>query len=112
MGRHRVDARAGAPDGPLLVALPRLLHGTLRLVRRTDPPNQVPARAGLLRGAGRLRARPRRPDRGRRADRLGPRLGPDRPRMGVDGERRRLRALLSGAPRPPDASGTLAGLRN
>ena len=74
LGRHRVDPRTGRANESLLVALPLLFHGSLRLVRRPDPPDEVPPRSGVLGRAGRVRARPGRPDRNRRADRLGPPL--------------------------------------
>jgi hypothetical protein len=43
VGRHRLDARAGAADRAVLVALARVLLRTVRLVPGAGAPDAVPA---------------------------------------------------------------------
>src|SRR5262249_47019523 len=109
VGGRRLDARPGAPEGPLLVDRRRVLLRALRLVCRAGPSDEISRRDRIQpdpRGVG---AWIREPGRRARANRARSPLGPDRSRMGMDHWQLGLRALSRRAARPsPRADGAAA----
>ena len=103
VGGGGVDARARVTDATILVAIRRLLHQSLRLVRGASPPDQVPHRGGLRARRRCVCARLRGSRRRRRANRPRPPLRPDRAGVGVDDLVRRVCHLLRDP--PPHAPG-------
>src|SRR5438128_3554891 len=100
MGGRGLDARPSAPHAALLVDRRGIFLGTLRLVRRAGPSDEIPRRGWVQPDSRGLGAGARGPGGRSWTDRAGPSLGPDRARVGMDGGQPGLRALLAGAARP------------
>ena len=110
LGRHRLDAAPRAAHRALLVDLARLFLRPVHLVRGAGAPDQIPARHRLQperRGVG---ARRRQPARHSRPDLARASLRPDRARMDLGDQLRRLCDLLRGADRAEIRAGVAAGL--
>ena len=99
LGQYRLDAAPRVAHRAILVDLARLFLRPLHLVRGAGAPDQIPARCRLQRQCRGVGARRRQPARHSRPDLARASLRPDRARMDLGHQLRRLCDLLCGADR-------------